>query len=222
MTSSLGLVGLQFSIATAIFYTTLVVTQIFANVALRFSRASTLLAIPVVAWGLITLLTGYVVNDYKDLLIIRCFLGIAEGFLVPGIMWYITLWYPRDYWPTRLALVWAAPTFASAFGGLIAQACASMNNSHRPSWNYMFIIEGAITMFLGLISLLFLPSSTREARYLTGRQRQIWNRRLEEARGNRLEAETRHYIVAAFIDWKVWAFGLLGFGAFMNLMSVLT
>lgn len=126
-------------------------------------------------------------------------------------MFYITLWYPQSYWSMRMAAYWTAPAFAGAFGSLIARACAAIHDHIRPSWTYIFIIEGSITMVFGIIALVLLPESVRKARFLTPKQRDSWALRLESDRGYRFEHRPNHHVIAASKDWKVWLFGLSAF-----------
>jgi MFS family permease len=105
MGESLKLQGRQLSIAVAVFYISYVLTELFANLTLRFTKLNLLLGGTMFAWyvasdcshstpddanrellprGTLCLLTGLVVHDFKDLLILRFFLGIAEGFVIPG------------------------------------------------------------------------------------------------------------------------------------------
>ena len=204
----------------AVFYVTYVTTELFANIMLRFSKLNVLLGGTMFAWGSLSLVTGLIVTSYRDLIIMRLLLGVAEGFLIPALMFYITLWYPQSYWSMRLAIFWAAPTFAGSFGGLIARGCAQIHDQHRPSWTYIFIIEGGVTMFIGFVALLVLPDSIRSTRFLNRTHRQFWARRLEQDRGYRFESRPMHHVKRAFLDWKVWLFGVSAFSLVASVTAV--
>ncbi len=208
MNKDLKLVGLQFNIAVAVFYPTYMVVEILSNPILRFTQANYVLAGSMVAWGFITLLTGFVVDNYTDLVILRVFLGLTEGFLVPCAVWYITLWYPKEYWVVRMALFSAAPTLAGGFGGLIARGCSSITHATIPGWAFIFVIEGAVTMITGFAAIFLLPSSLEAAKFLDVRQRMVWAQRLHKDRGMSVENNSRHHILAAFTDLKVFLVGL--------------
>lgn len=110
-----------------------------------------------------------------------------------------------------MAMFWVAPAVAGALGGLIARACQAIKSPHRESWAFIFIIEGTVTMAIGVLALILLPESQRAARFLTTEQRDFWAARLERDRGYRSEQCPRHHAKAAFLDWKTWLFGLSAF-----------
>ncbi|KAI9842839.1 MAG: hypothetical protein M1837_006860 [Sclerophora amabilis] len=205
--TELKLEGLKFSTAVSLFYVSYCVVEIFANVAMRFTSARWLLAGTMLGWGFITLITGFVVESYADLLVTRFFLGLSEGFFVPCAHFFILVWYPHDYWMTRIAVFWVAPTVAGAFGGLIARGCASIQDPNRSSWRYIYIIEGAVTLLVAIGAMFLLPDTLRKARFLKESERDYWGQRLEESRGSRQETDSKHHVLQAFLDWKVWLFG---------------
>lgn len=212
MNTDLKLEGLQFNIAVALFYPLYILIDLLSNLILRFTRANLVLAGSMLAWGFVTLLIGFVVRNYTDLVVIRIFLGLTEGFILPASLWYITLWYPKEYWPVRMAFFFAAPTLAGGFGGLIGRGCSSIDHAIRPGWAFIFIIEGAVTILVGLAGMFLLPSSLESAKFLNARQRAIWAGRLHEDRGSRKETASSHHILAAFIDLKVILAGLQTLG----------
>ncbi|KAG8740003.1 hypothetical protein FRC10_004843 [Ceratobasidium sp. 414] len=105
----LGMHGLQFNNALAIFYPFYVIAEVPSNMMLKRTRASLM-----VSWGTIMTLMG-LVKSYTGLMIARVFLGIAEGGLFPGIAFYITLWYRRSETGTRMAIYYAAAAAAYFF-----------------------------------------------------------------------------------------------------------
>ncbi|CAE6474153.1 unnamed protein product [Rhizoctonia solani] len=110
----LGLHGLQFNNALAIFYPFYVISEVPSNMILKRTRASFWFAFLMVSWGTIMTLMGLVKN-YTGLMIARTFLGIAEGGLFPGIAFYITLWYQRSETGSRMAIYYAAAAVAYFF-----------------------------------------------------------------------------------------------------------
>ncbi|KAG8764510.1 hypothetical protein FRC12_008053, partial [Ceratobasidium sp. 428] len=137
----LGMQGLQFNHAVAIFYPFYVLVEVPANIMLKRTRPSLM-----VTWGTITTLMG-LVKSYHGLLIARVFLGIAEGGLFPGIAFYITLWYRREETGARMAIYFAAATAAGAFGGLLARGITEMAGlGGLNGWAWIFILEGILTV----------------------------------------------------------------------------
>ena len=73
-----------------------------------------------------------------------------EGGLFPGVAFVITTWYKRTETGFRIALFFSAATIAGAFGGLLARAIMFMDGvSGLPSWRWIFILEGILTVCVG-------------------------------------------------------------------------
>ncbi|KAG9096160.1 hypothetical protein FRC07_010977 [Ceratobasidium sp. 392] len=108
----LGMHGLQFNNALAIFYPFYVIAEVPSNMMLKRTGPSFWFAFLMVSWGTIMTLMG-LVKSYTGLMIARVFLGIAEGGLFPGIAFYITLWYRRSETGARMAIYYAAGQYHS-------------------------------------------------------------------------------------------------------------
>ncbi|KZV96590.1 MFS general substrate transporter [Exidia glandulosa HHB12029] len=122
----------------------------------------------VVSWGIVATLQGLVKN-YRGLLAARFFLGLCEaGGLLPGVSLYIASFYPRSILQLRLALLFTATSLAGAFSGLLASGILHMDGiGGLDGWAWIFILEGILTVIIGIGIAFILPSSIRTAKYLT-------------------------------------------------------
>ncbi|KAF8713763.1 Major Facilitator Superfamily, partial [Rhizoctonia solani] len=176
----LGLRGLQFNNALAIFYPFYVISEVPSNMMLKRTRASFWFAFLMVSWGTIMTLMGLVKN-YTGLMIARSFLGIAEGGLFPGIAFYITLWYRRSETGSRMAIYYAAATVAGAFGGLLARGISEMRGvGGLEGWSWIFILEGLLTIIVAAVAYFFIPDDPSTAHFLTSVERDEVIRRLDD------------------------------------------
>lgn len=148
----LGMKGLDYNVALAIFFPFYVAAEIPSNIMMKRFRPSIWLTVIIVSWGLVMTCMG-LVHNYKGLLACRVFLGIAEGGLFPGIYYYITMWYRRHECGFRMALFFSAATVAGAFGGLLARGVSAMNGvGGKAGWSWIFILEGLLTLSAGFFS----------------------------------------------------------------------
>lgn len=86
------------------------------------------------------------VKTFGSLLVFRSVLGFAEGGIFPGIIFYITLWYGRYECSLRMA-IFSAATLGASFGGLLGRLISMMGGiGGRPSWSWVFIMEGLVTI----------------------------------------------------------------------------
>lgn len=90
-------------------------------------------------------LTG-VVQNYTGLIIVRVFLGLLEGGLLPGLTVYLTLFYTKKEMALRFSYLFVATALAGACGGLLAYGIGFMDGvKGLAGWRWVFIIEGKLT-----------------------------------------------------------------------------
>jgi MFS family permease len=122
-------------------------------------------------WGVACATQG-LVGNYSGLLTCRFFLGLLEGGLFPGIVLYLSSFYPREWLQIRIAIFYTASSLSSAFSGLLAAAVDQINKGGKPGWAWIFILEGTFTFLFGMISFFFLPRSPETAHFLTDKERE--------------------------------------------------
>ena len=142
----LGMEGLDYNIALAVFFPTYVLAEIPSNMMLKRFGAKFWLTTIMVIWSIVVIAMGFVTN-FAGLVALRALLGLAEGGLFPGVSYYITTWYQRHECGLRLALFFSAATAAGAFGGLLARGIGEMKGTAGyAGWSWIFIIEGLLTI----------------------------------------------------------------------------
>lgn len=86
-----------------------------------------------IAWGLVSMCTGFV-KSYTGLLIARFFLGMAEGGLLGGMLVYLAMFYRRKQMLYRITLFYCAAPLSGAFGGLLATGLAKIRTQGYNGW----------------------------------------------------------------------------------------
>ena len=165
-----------------------------------------------VLWGTLTCLMA-VVQDYKHVLVLRIFIGCIEAGFAPGVLLLISSWYKRSEQSKRFAVYISAAILSGAFGGLLAAAIVDgLDGAYGlRGWRWLFIVEGAVTIFFAIISSFILLDFPDTSKRLTERQRFVAVARLQSEdvvslnknvpRMASLEAFRR-----AMTDWRTWAF----------------
>jgi MFS family permease len=141
----------------------------------RFKRPSLYLSILVTGWGVCVLGSGFT-ESFAGLCVCRCLVGVFEAGFLPAAFWLISQWYPPSRAQSRTGIFYFAAATSGAFSGLLAAAIAQMDGlASKEGWRWIFIIEGIISVVLGLSAYFLLPDtpalSTRwlapgEVRYL--------------------------------------------------------
>ncbi|KKY17974.1 putative allantoate permease [Phaeomoniella chlamydospora] len=158
LTDTLNLTNNQYNTCLMIFYVGYVMTQLPSNVLIAKVRPSIYIGCVTSAWGVVSLSQAFTKN-FTGLVVSRFILGLVEGPFLPGVFLLMSCWYKQSELPPRIAFLYGANMLASAFGGLIAAGITSQMEgvAGRASWEWLFIIEGSITVVIALLVIPFLP-----------------------------------------------------------------
>jgi hypothetical protein len=178
----LGLKGSQYNTCISILYVGYLFAQIPSNMILSSKkvRPSIYMGCCMIVWGIVATLTACVKN-YTGLVLVRFFLGFVEAPFYPGALYILSLFYTRKEIATRVSILYAGNIFAVAFAGLIAAATfATLDKKYgMHGWQWLFIIEGVVTVGIAVICIFILPDTPLTTRWLTEEQRQLAHDRIE-------------------------------------------
>ncbi|KAK0191764.1 major facilitator superfamily domain-containing protein [Armillaria mellea] len=191
----------QYSIALTVTYVPYILVELPSNLLLRVIGPNYLLPTLLTIWGIVTILQG-VVTSYGGLLACRFFLGLFEGGVFPGMLLYLTHFYPRALMTTRTATMFAFALLSGAFSGILAYGIIRMDGvGGRAGWRWIFILEGAFTVAWGLVSYLLMPQDAMAVKFLRPAERDYVARRVADSWGGKFEwREVRK----AFVAPHVW------------------
>ncbi|TGZ77276.1 MFS general substrate transporter [Ascodesmis nigricans] len=216
----LGMKGLDYNIALAVFFPFYVAAEIPSNLMMKRTSPSIWITIIMLVWAVCTTLMGLVTN-YTGLLIARMALGLAEGGLFPGVTYYITMWYRRHECGLRMAVFFSAATAAGAFGGLLARGIAEMHGlGGRPGWAWIFIIEGLATFVVAAFAKWAIADYPSTANFLDDDERVEVTSRLKQDRTSLADEYDIKYLFHALKDWKIWVHMLITIGIYTPLYSI--
>ena len=117
--------GNQYLTTLTVYFIGYVLFEVPFNIILKLTTPQLWLPTLTLAWGVVCTLMG-VTHNFPGFLAVRFFLGVAEGGFFPGVVYYLSMWYKRSEQHYRMALFFAAPTLAGAFGGIfVSNSCAS-------------------------------------------------------------------------------------------------
>ncbi|KAL6401151.1 high-affinity nicotinic acid transporter [Ilyonectria robusta] len=226
----IGLVGTQFNNLSTLFYPTYVVFEIPWVMAVKKWGANTILAVAMVGWSVITLGTGFIKN-YHQAIAMRLLLGIFESALFPCLAFIISTVYSREQQAKRIAVLYGAIALSGAFGGLIAYGIQLMGErAGLAAWRWLFIIEGCISIVIGLALWVTLPFSSEKAWFLNAEESAVMSLRIQRDAAYKGEGEfSWKYVRMAFTEPIIYvaALGLFcssiplfGFATFLPTIMV--
>ncbi|KAI0294708.1 MFS general substrate transporter [Multifurca ochricompacta] len=206
LVTELHLTGNKYNIALTMYFISYCLFECPSNLLLKRLRPSRWLPFITILWGTIMTLMG-LVKTYPELVVVRVCLGIAEAGLFPGVVYFLSLWYPRAMLQYRIGLFFGAASLAGAFSGLLAFGISFMSGTAGLlGWSWIFILEGIATVIVGTVALFVMVDFPNTAKFLTPEERSyiVWRKKFDNSSvGEEEHFEVRH-IVAAFTDWQIW------------------
>lgn len=174
-----------------------------------------------VLWGVCMLTMGFV-HNWSGLMAARWWLGVTEAGLFPGVNYYLSCWYRRREFGVRAAIFFSAAAIAGSFGGLLAAAIQTMDGTAGiAGWAWIFIIEGGITVLIGLASFIMVHDFPDEAKFLSDkdRARVLWRLKQDKQSSAEHEDFKMDYLWAALKDWKTYLGMIVYMGPIMPLYA---
>lgn len=207
MNADLGLTAQMYGLGAGLFYVTYIFFEVPSNVILARVGARCWIARIMVTWGLVA--TGMAfIETAKHLYVMRLLLGAAEAGFTPGIIFYLSRWFPSSHRAQAMSFFYIAAALASVVGMPLSGALLKLDGlGGFAGWRWLYFFEGVPAILLGFVVLKYLPDSPSDARWLTCEQREWLENTMvgESDRAVRRHAGTWQ---AAFTDSRVWLLSL--------------
>jgi MFS family permease len=165
-----------------------------------------------ITWGILSGCMAFIGGEW-GFYAVRLLLGAAEAGFFPGIIFYLTLWFPSIYRARIVGLFMAAIPGSTVFGAPLSSALLYMDGfAGLKGWQWMFILEAVPAVILAFVVLWFLTDRPSEARWLNPEEREWLSGRIEAEARQRVAA--RHFSVRqALTNGRVLALAFVYFGA---------
>jgi D-galactonate transporter len=212
MNKDVGLSASAFGFGAGIFFLAYFIFEVPSNLFLERVGARKWIARIMFTWGLISGATAFIGGE-TSFFIVRVLLGIAEAGFFPGIIFYLTLWFPAVYRARIIGYFMAAIPLSTVIGAPISGLLLGMDGMMgMKGWQWLFIIEAIPALLMSVAVLFYLTDRPADATWLEPDERAWLAARLQLERTKR--ETVRHYSVAqALLNPKVLALSLVYFGA---------
>jgi ACS family tartrate transporter-like MFS transporter len=167
MNSALSINSAQYGLLLGIFFWGYFIFEIPSNILLHKIGARIWIARILVTWGVVAMATG-LVNSVSQLYVARFLLGVAEAGFFPGILLYLTYWFPQRDQARVISLFAMALPVSNIVGAPLSGFI--LDHAHWASiasWRWLLILEGLPALACGVLTYFALPSRPAEAAFLT-------------------------------------------------------
>ncbi|KAK0439771.1 major facilitator superfamily domain-containing protein [Armillaria borealis] len=202
-----------YNTALALYFIAYVIFEVPSNIILKRFNPQIWLPTLTLAWGLVSVGQGLITNQ-AGLLGIRFLLGVTEAGLFPGSIFLFSMYYQRRERGYRVAIFFGGAALAGAFGGIFAYAIGKMEGvGGRRGWQWIFIIEGILTVVVSLFAYFIVPTWPHTAKFLNDDERSRLLARLKaDSDAGHDERFKWFYVRQAISDHLVWGYAFLFHG----------
>lgn len=212
MSKQLGITATVFGQAAGIFFLAYFIFEVPSNLFLERFGARRWIARIMFTWALVSGAMAFV-GGTTSLLVVRFLLGIAEAGFFPGIIFYLTLWFPSAYRGRIVGIFMAAIPMSGVIGGPVSGYILGLNGvMGLQGWQWLFVLEALPALILSFAVLFYLTDRPADATWLAADERAWLVNRLEQERRTR-EAAAHYSVMQALLSPKVLALAFVYFGA---------
>jgi MFS transporter, ACS family, tartrate transporter len=206
MNADLGFSSTVFGLGSGIFFLGYCLFEIPSNIILERVGARLWISRIMVTWGLISAALMFV-RTPAAFYLLRFLLGVAEAGFFPGVIYYLSLWYPAAHRARAIAAFMSAVPVAGLIGGPLSGALLELDGLHGlAGWQWLFLLEGLPAVILGISVLFYLKDRPETTQWLTPAERG-WL--VGTLAAERKACELRPNIRVALTDLTIWKLGFI-------------
>lgn len=212
MTAALQITEAAFGFAAGIFFIGYLLFEVPSNLLLERFGARKWIARIMISWGIVAALTAFV-QDATQFAIARFVLGIAEAGFFPGVLLYLTLWFPRQYRTQVLAVFVLSNPIANAVAAPLSGWMLELHGLWGlDGWQLVFLLQGVPAVLLAFVVFFWLPDRPQDARWLDpAEQRWITDTLAAETAATE-QKHGRLRLREVFSNGRLWTLIVLFFG----------
>ena len=210
MNSALGMSDSAFGFGAGLFFIAYFLLEVPSNLALAKFGARLWIARIMLSWGIISGMFAFIqpishatgVSSEWVFFILRFLLGIAEAGFFPGIIFFLTLWFPSVYRSRVVAMFMLAIPFSSIVGAPLSGALLNVTGGGLDGWQWLFIIEAVPSIIMAIAVIVYLTDRPEQATWLSGDEKNWLTTRIA-SETNRKQAAGHMSIGQAITNGRV-------------------
>lgn len=214
MEKDIGLGVYAYGLGAGIFFIAYFIFEVPSNIALHKIGARIWICRIMVSWGLVAGLMAFITTPWQ-FFALRFLLGAAEAGLFPGVLYFLTLWFPVRYRARLTGIFFLGIPLASVIGSPISTGLIVLGNTVGiTGWRLMYFVEALPALIFGVACLFVLKDSPRKAPWLSDTEKDYIEAELakDAATARNADQHEKGAIMAALKMPIVWVFALIYFG----------
>ncbi|MCC8402520.1 MFS transporter [Paraburkholderia sp. MMS20-SJTN17] len=173
MVHALGMSEASYGLGASLFFIGYLMFEVPSTLALHRYGARLWLARIMVTWGAVTVAMAFT-HSMGLFYVLRFALGVAEAGFYPGVIFYLTLWFPQSHRTRMLGFFTLGSALANMLGSLAGGLLLSLDgNLGLAGWQWVFVATGVPAIVIALIALRYLPESLEHAPFLSGAEKNL-------------------------------------------------
>ncbi len=202
--------GSVYGFGAGLFFIGYFLFELPSNLVLQRVGARMWIARIMIVWGIVSAAMMFI-KSVTVFYVMRFALGAAEAGFFPGVILYLTYWYPAQERARTVALFATAAVIAGIVGSPLSGLILQLNGAGGlAGWQWLFLLEGIPAVLMGIVVLLVLPDRPHKASWLSAEEKAWVQLRLDEAAG-RSKVQVHHRLADALTSGRVWLLALLYF-----------
>ena len=217
MAKDLSLSDAAYATGAGLFFIGYFFFEVPSNVLLKKIGARVWIARIMITWGIVSSAMMFLTGETM-FYVMRFVLGLAEAGFFPGVIFYLTLWYPSDKRSSRTAWFVAAIAVAGVIGNPVSGFTMDLLSGAwgLAGWQWLFLVEGIPSIIVGIWVLSYLDSSITEASWLSEEEKALLTRNLDAEEKHKVETR----LLDAFKSAKVYALCAVYFTLMIGLYGI--
>ncbi len=225
-----------YGFGAGIFFIGYFIFEVPSNVILERVGAKVWIARIMITWGIISsafmftndihwgvIATTFNCTDAEfTFYFLRFMLGVAEAGFFPGIILYLTYWFPGPRRAKMVALFMTAIAISNVIGSPVSGAIMQYMDGYNGwrGWQWLFLLEGIPSVIIGVMVLVWLDDGPKKAKWLTDQEKALIMQRVTEDDQSKSQIGSKHHFLDAFKDYRVWALAVVYFCGVVGFYAV--
>ncbi|RZG76933.1 MFS transporter [Acinetobacter sp. WCHAc060025] len=221
MLSDIHLSEAAFGLGAGLFFVGYILFEVPSNLVMEKVGAKIWIARIMITWGILSGLTMFVTTPMQ-FYVLRFLLGAAEAGFLPGVLYYLTTWFPTYYRGKIIALFMIGLPLAVIIGSpLSGWIMGAFDQVHGfTGWQWLFFLEAIPSVLLGILTFIMLPNHFSKAKWLNEEEKHIIDSNLKKDLEGNSSAKEKHSFKDGFFNLNILKLGAINFSMLLCTYSM--